>query len=186
MSINRDFSKFPNVITAAGDAKILNLTAADITYDGVSLLGGGGSSTDTTVRRLQVDATNDTFYEEYILRAVGQYSGWTTIKTIAVTGGGTGTYTSGIVSATISGVTNGSGVGSRIATWHWSTNANVFTIGSMADNASQAEAPQFQLALSGTNILIQVRGSATHTMTGTIHLRITIPPTSGGATYSIT
>ena len=186
MSKARDASKFPNVITASGDAKVLALTAADITYDGVSILGGGGGSTDTTVRRLQVDTTNDAFYEEYIFRAVGQYAGFTTIKTIAVTGGGAGTFTSGIVSATLAGVTNGSGVGSRIATWHWSANANEFTIGSIADNASQPQAPQFQLALSGTNILIQVRGNSTNTMTGVIHLRITIPPTSGGATYSIT
>ena len=184
MSKARDASKFPNVITAAGDAKILDMTASDITYDGVSILGGGGGSTDTTVRRLEVDTTNDAFYEEYIFRAIG-FIGYTTIKTIVVTGSA-GSFTSGIVSATLAGLTNGVGVGSRIVTWHWSINNGVFSIGSMADNSSDNAAPQLRLEISGTNVLIQIRGSGgSNSMNAVVHLRITIPPTQGGATFSI-
>lgn len=187
MSKALDLSEYPDFITVAGDAKVLALTAADITYDGSSLIGGGGGSTDSTSRRLQVDATNDAFYEEYIFRATNQYAGYTTIKTIAVAGSTASTFTSGTVSGTLTGLTNGIGVGSRSVLWHWRIEAGVFNVGSMNDNSSNASAPQFQLVVSGTNILIQVRGSGgVNTMSGSIHLGITIPLTSGGATYSIT
>lgn len=182
MTKARDASKFPNVITAAGDAKILDMTVSDITYDGVSLLGGG---TATTSRRLQVDATDTAYFQEMQFRVTNANAAWTTLATITPSPLGGGTFTSGIVEARLVGLTNSVGVGSRFSRWAFDISAGVITFASMTEDVDGPAPPQFRLSGTTTILCQQQSSNGTNTWVGGITLGIFIP-NPGGTTMSIT
>lgn len=137
------------------------------------------------VRRLQVDSTDDSYIEERVYRVAGQYTTWTTIATIAPSFT-TNLFGSGMVEATIVGLTNGIGVGVHHSQWVWNFNAGALTFTTMYTDESQTSAPQFRLTNSGSNIVCQVQGdNGNGSITGSISLKIHVP-SGQTVTYTIT
>lgn len=149
----------------------------------------GGSSTDVLSRRLEVDTTNDSYIDERIYRASIQYTTWTTIATVTPSSIPASLFGSGMVEATITGLTNGIGVGVHHSQWVWNFNAGVLTFTTMYTDESTATAPEFQLVSAGGSpeaIACQVQGSAgSGSITGGIFLRFHMPGDQQGVTYTI-
>lgn len=166
--------------------KLYIRNAADDGWVDLAGAGGGGGSTDTATRKLVAVDSTDAYVEEHMIRAFNQYAGWTTVKTIAWTGTGGTTYTSGIVESYITGLTNSVGTGSRVQRYDFDIAGGVFTAGSMFNESSNAAAPSMRVAVSGTNFLIQVQGSGgVQTMSGSIYLKIIMPAAPGGTSVTI-
>lgn len=149
---------------------------------------GGGSSTDTTSRRLQYDATDGAYFEERVYKIPNLYSSWTTIATITMNWGTqASTYTTGMVRAHLAGLTNSVGVGAREGHWNFNINAGTITVGNMSVDTTGSGPPEFQLAVSGSTVLCQVRGSGGGgSINGLVHLGFYMPAQSALTTYTIT
>lgn len=142
--------------------------------------GSGGSPNDPDNRELQLTGYETTqFVRENIQRLTN--AAWTTFLTMAYTGTIAQSYGRGIIEAVLGGVTQNVGSGLRKAQWYFDYSGAAPTVAKIGTDVTSGGGPaDFQLVVSGNNILLQAKSSdGVNTMAITAYTKIVVPALGG-------
>ncbi|HHT9158218.1 MAG TPA: hypothetical protein ACFYEA_11545, partial [Candidatus Tripitaka californicus] len=137
-----------------------------------------------------VDNTKDCLYHRSMFRFNDiTNSAWTTIATISPSTV-TNVHRRGYVKAVVSAQRDTVGGGHlRISQWEFNINNAAPVpafIGSDTTVGTPGSIPNFRLATSGNNVLVQIQGGSANNSDGTAFLEIYLPYDASGATWSVT
>lgn len=104
---------------------------------------------------------------------------WATVKTIAFAQV-SNVWTRGLVTYTVAGHSDASGNGTRSGTYYFDVTNGAPTVGAVGTDVVSGASPQFRLAVSGNDVLIQVQSyGGVNGLSGSISLEIDCPNSAG-------
>lgn len=110
---------------------------------------------------------------------VGGVTSWYTVRTIALNPLSR-VWTRGLVEARVAGHTSGIGSGVLESRWFFDIHDNTLAVGPITTDVTSGEAPQFRLAVSGNEVLLQVQSTnGSKAFSGLVDVRVVAPRAEG-------